>query len=223
MRVEYSRRPLGPPKFVIFALLAVAPLLLVAQSPTRPEPGIAPRTTLIVFSRYPLHDDQWDSLFAALRRGVADMSGRESPLPERFNLIRGTDVVPGMEVDDPIAVYLEGDCTLRPREPIITMGALGWVLRERGVIAPYIHVECNQVAQVLGPLALGMDRNRRNTVMGEAVTRVILHEWMHIATQSATHNKEGIAKSAFSLKDLLADDEAIRRDPRFPKTASPRM
>jgi hypothetical protein len=221
MRAKLPRRPRGPEKFIILALFMIAPLLSAAQQPVSQAKEAAPPTTLIVFARHPLHDDQWEALFAALRRGVADAADGESPLPSHLDLIRGTDIVPGLRVDDPISVYLEGDCTLVPRERSVTIGALGWVLQEHGVIGPYIHVECGQIAQILGPLALGMNWSRRDMVMGEAITRVILHEWTHIATQSATHTKQGIAKSSFGLKDLLADDETIRRDPRFPKTGFP--
>jgi len=59
-----------------------------------------------------------------------------------------------------------------------------------------------------------MHRPRLDQVMSEAVARVIVHEWVHIATQNPGHAREGVAKSSFSVFDLLAEDEAVRRDPR---------
>jgi hypothetical protein len=59
---------------------------------------------------------------------------------------------------------------------------------------------------MLGPLALGMDRSHLDNVMAEAIARVILHEWIHIATQSASHGANGITKPQFVVRDLLAGD-----------------
>lgn len=200
--------------------MLVAFVLLLSQTPESAcalEAETMQRTTLIVFTRHPLRESQWHALFAELRRGIGDSGEKELPDVEQVDLMRGTDVHPGLRVDRPIIVTLEGDCTLLPRARTTTMGALGWVLRAHGVIAPYIHVQCDQIVQVLGPLALGMSRERRDTVMGEAMTRVILHEWVHIATQSAKHEKGGVAKSTFGMRDLLVEDEALKRDPRFPR------
>jgi hypothetical protein len=62
---------------------------------------------------------------------------------------------------------------------------------------------------MLQPLALGMDRERRNTVIAEGIARVIAHEWIHIATQKAGHEKTGVMESQFQVSDLLTDDEPI--------------
>jgi hypothetical protein len=43
---------------------------------------------------------------------------------------------------------------------------------------------------------------------------VIVHEWVHVATQNPGHAREGVAKSSFDVLDLLAEDEAVRRNPR---------
>jgi hypothetical protein len=46
--------------------------------------------------------------------------------------------------------------------------------------------------------------------MAEAMARVIMHEWIHIATQSARHGHRGVSKSIFSVRDLLVDDDDVR-------------
>jgi hypothetical protein len=73
-----------------------------------------------------------------------------------------------------------------------------------GRIAPFIHVDCTRIGQVLGPQALGLDRDRRNSLMGGAIARVVLHEWIHIATQSSSHAQRGISKAQFGVADLTA-------------------
>jgi len=104
-----------------------------------------------------------------------------------------------------------------PMPRYVPLGALGWVRLVHGRIEPFIHVECAQIVQELGPLVLGMNRKRRDAVMGEAMARVIVHEWVHVATQNAGHAAHGVAKSHFGVADLLAEDVEIRRDPRFPR------
>jgi hypothetical protein len=64
---------------------------------------------------------------------------------------------------------------------------------------------------MLSPMALSMTQNRRNTVMGEAIARVILHEWIHIATQNPKHASRGVEKSGFGVMDLLADDAEMQQ------------
>jgi hypothetical protein len=78
-------------------------------------------------------------------------------------------------------------------------------------------VNCAEIAQELGSLVLGMNQRRRDMVMGEAMARVIVHEWVHVATQNAGHARRGVAKSSFGVADLLAEDVEIRNDPRFPR------
>jgi len=47
----------------------------------------------------------------------------------------------------------------------------------------------------------------------EAIARVILHEWVHVATQNPRHTEQGISKQTFGVKDLLTEDEAMQRNP----------
>lgn len=194
---------------LITALLAA--FAAVAQVPAK---QVAPRTTLIIFPQHNLKEAQWSALLDALRRGIADANVPGSALSGPVILMRGDRVPRGIQVDDPIAVFLQGDCTLISQPRLVTMGALGWVMRVNGVIKPFIHVDCEKIVQMLGPLALGMSYKRRDAVMGEAITRVILHEWIHISTQNAGHSEEGITKPSFALPDLLADDKQYRRDRR---------
>ena len=93
-------------------------------------------------------------------------------------------------------MYLQGDCTLRPPPLYATHaveGALGWVLRVNGRIEPYVHVDCTILVRMLGRMGMHLSRDRRNTVMGESMARVIVHEWIHYARQSAAHGDRGIS------------------------------
>jgi hypothetical protein len=178
---------------------------------------VEPRTTMVVFAEKRMADSEWAALFDALQKGAESAHKEEPGLKGGLDLVRGDTIVHGLEVDRPISVYLHGDCTLLPMPRYASLGALGWVRLVHGRIEPFIHVECAQIVQELGPLVLGMNRKRRDAVMGEAMARVIVHEWVHVATQNAGHAAHGVAKSSFGVADLLAEDVEIRRDPRFPR------
>ena len=78
-------------------------------------------------------------------------------------------------------------------------------LKSQVGIRPFIHVDCSRITEVLGQHVFGMDKNSRNAVMAEAISRVILHEWVHIASQNPAHAREGIAKPSFSVEELVPD------------------
>jgi hypothetical protein len=126
-----------------------------------------------------------------------------------LDVLRGSDLIIGVSVDVFMSVSIIGDCTLMPGPRRMVSGALGWVKKVDGEIQPFIHVNCERIVEMLSPQALGMDRERRNTVMAEAIARVIAHEWIHIAKQEANHDKRGVMRSQFQVSDLLADDYPI--------------
>jgi hypothetical protein len=128
---------------------------------------------------------------------------------ETAEFARGDTMRPGLLVANPIVVYLHGDCTLEPLARRTAYSVpLGWVRYENGQIAPFIHVDCTRIGQVLGAQAQGLDREARNTIMAGAVARVLEHEWIHIARQSAEHGREGITKASSGVADLLGETEA---------------
>jgi hypothetical protein len=194
-------------------------LLISACSKTRAYAQAAapsePRATMVIFAERRMADTEWAALFDALQRSARTDRDEAPVLLDGVALVRGDTMTRGIEVSKPILVYLHGDCTLVPMARYTPLGALGWVWRVHGRIEPFIHVDCSEIAQELGPLVLGMNRKRRDTVMGEAMARVIVHEWIHVATQNAGHAKHGVAKSSFGVADLLAEDEEMRRDPRL--------
>lgn len=171
----------------------------------------AEQTTLVVYADHRMPDEEWTDLFAALRRAQEEIAAATPALAGGVEIVRGDQVRPGLRVDAVITVFLRGDCSLMPRPRLVVQGALGWVPRSKGIIEPFVNVNCTRLVDMLGPLALGMDRSRRDLVMAEAMARVILHEWIHIATQSAHHDSHGVTRSIFDVRDLLADDAEARR------------
>jgi len=194
----------------------------------------AAQITLAIFPDRPMPDDLWPVLVAALREELAsgspetrvligDTTGHAIGLPadqtsdkgmsHQFQVVRGDKIAPdSLSVANSITVFLHGECTIIPRpRPVLvvdnvasTTGALGWVRSDHGHIGPFAHVECSSLGKMLATQAFGLNRDERNRLMAVAIARVILHEWIHIATQNPHHSEHGLAKAQFSVSDLLA-------------------
>lgn len=162
--------------------------------------------TLVVFSEERMSDSQWRALSESVQQEVTRAAFETHVLPPAIEVIQGSRVTPGFRADEPVSVYLHGGCTVIPRpDKYVVEGALGWVLRDHGHIGPFIHVDCARISEMIGQHALGMNRERLDEVMGEAISRVVVHELIHIATQKAAHTNDGIEKSSFSVLDLMPD------------------
>ena len=164
--------------------------------------GVAtPRITLVVFSDKHLPDDEWTDLAAALHH-TFENAALESHSPiAGFDIVRGDTLSPGGVFDTVIPVYLHGECRLlgQPGQEDVR-GPLGWVFRSHGHIEPFIHVDCTRLSGVLGHQALWMNHGTRNAAMAEAIAHVVLHEWIHIATQSSAHTRDGISKDSLAWR-----------------------
>jgi hypothetical protein len=195
-------------------VLSLLPLLLFlelcAPAPAQPSPDASKHSVVVLFADHPMNDGQWTALLAALRVGLADGGVEVQSIDPGADFLRGDDVVPGFLVDSAITVYLHGDCTLSPALRRTAFAVpLGWVRRVDGRIEPFVHVDCTRIGQVLGPQAMWMSRARRIDVMAGAMARVILHECIHIATQSSGHAERGIAKADFGVADLMGNSAIV--------------
>jgi hypothetical protein len=190
---------------IVLAALVLASVSPGASSQARIAAVSPTPTTLVVFADRSMQEEEWSDLFAALRARLAAGGAETEPLGEEAEFVRGDSVVAGFRVQTAVVVYLHGDCNLAPLPRRTAYGvALGWVRRVNGRIEPFAHVDCTRIGQMLGPRARGMGAGQRNSVMAGAIARVILHEWLHIASQSRDHDEYGIRKAQFGIADLLA-------------------
>jgi hypothetical protein len=210
----------------ISLLLTILLLSFWPREEARAQSGVesAPPTTLVIFAEHKMEASEWSALFDALEKSARATAVTTPALGGEFSLVRGDTMPRGLAFERSISVYLQRDCRLAPR-PVWGErgGVLGWVYSIPGGIAPFIHVDCGKIAEQLEPIAPGMSRGRLDILMGEAVARVIVHEWVHVATQSAGHRGNGVAKSTFGVADLLAADDAIWADPRFAHRKRPEL
>ena len=188
----------------LLPLALFAALWVVASTSVRAAIVVTPRLSIIVFPDRSIPDDEWAAVTAALRQGFDDLALETHSLARGVDVVRGDALVPGVQFDVAVSIYLHGDCRLLAQPGTYTVqGALGWVLRDQGKIQPFIHVDCARIAEILGQHVLGMSHATRNAAMAEAISRVALHEWLHIATQNPTHSRDGISKQSFGYSDLV--------------------
>ena len=182
---------------------AEAPHSVSASAPTA-------NAVLAIFSDRPMSDELWPIVVSALREELASGAPETRFFPSTdsaVQILRGDSIAPGLNADNPITIYLHGDCVVLPS---LSLGrpssseALGWVRLNHGHIEHFIHVECTRLAQTLASQTHGLDRDQRDKLMARAVARVILHEWIHIATQNPGHARDGLAKATFGPRDLIA-------------------
>jgi len=197
---------------LIVAAFAFRPLSLAAQSP-------AVDTTVAIFADHAISDAQWSAIFASIRSELASndpelapITGPSSPeqVSAQLQLFRGDRISPGIVLSKSISVYLHGDCAtaFAPRIALSSMhdmpaDALGWVRQQRGRIEPFIHINCALITQILRSSTVRRTVDDANRILALAIARILLHEWLHIATQSPHHARSGIAKAEFSANDLI--------------------
>jgi hypothetical protein len=208
MRVEVFHFRIALLAFVFCLLICGAPIL--GGQPTNGDlPASASEAppvhmTLVFYSQHRLPEGTWAALFAAVQANLPEAAAEVPALDPHAELVRGDALERGALVPQSVNVYLHGDCYLYPMPRSLPGGqALGWVVKDGTKIEPVIHVECTQIGDELSHRAAGMTASGRTAAMSEAMARVILHEWAHVATQSSAHGAKGITKARFGVDDLV--------------------
>ena len=208
-----------------------------------PYQARAAQTTLIINADRHMPDGLWPALVAALREEldsgspetrllIGETTGEAigptidqaagKDMSYQVQIVRGEMIgSDGIIGEKFITVYLHGECKIisRPRPfsyntlPLVE-GPLGWVLSDHGHIEPFIHVECSRLGEMLATQAFGLNRDGRNRLMAVAISRVVLHEWIHIATQNPRHSERGLTKAQFGVADLLSHAANATVQPR---------
>jgi hypothetical protein len=195
---DVSRAKVG----ILFAFLltyALAPALHAQQ----------PGTAVIFYAQPQLNDELWPDLLQSLQ---ADLAAGIGEAPNGFALeqnpayFRGNDLALGTVFSRVIVVKLLGRCDLLPQSDRSSLdGPLGWVWQVSGKIQPFIFVDCERIAQELRRRSAGLDGYERRHAMAQAIAHVVIHEWIHIATQSPAHGKRGITKQFLTATELTAE------------------
>jgi hypothetical protein len=171
-------------------------------------------TALVFYAQPQVSEDLWPVLFQVLRTDLEDGLG---DLPNGLvvdknpTFIRGSQDLRGITFTTIISVRLLGRCDVFPQaDHPSSAGPLGWVLLVSGKIQPFISIDCTRLAQVLRPAATRWNKQGPRSLMAQAISHVLIHEWCHIAAQSPTHNTGGIMQAYLSLDDLIASPKTNR-------------
>lgn len=129
------------------------------------------------------------------------------PLGRHF-LWRPISGVNGHEVSSELAVLtFKGACSvegLALKE--IHPGALGWTHVSDGAILPFAEIDCDRIRRFVQKELLFRKPADREEIFGRAVARVVVHELYHIFANTPHHGHDGVAKSAYTVQELLCDD-----------------
>jgi hypothetical protein len=168
----------------------------------------AGESTLVFYADKQVSDALWQPLFSAIQEDLTrENFGLPDPAPR---LVRSNEIYPGEEFGRVIEVRLLGRCDV-PQQAYrpLKSGPLGWVLRVHGEIQPFIYIDCTRMAQVLNPTTLGMSRDQRSRAMSQAISHVLVHEWIHIATQNSGHAEHGISEAQLTPSTLVAVPSSV--------------
>jgi hypothetical protein len=145
-----------------------------------------------------------EPVMRALRSELAEIM---KPLGYDFQW-RSLDVTSAQEVVSELAVI-----TFRGRCEVFGLGnrsvvppALGWTHMSDGVILPFSEVDCDRVREFLQRELMRERAPVRDELFGKALARVLAHELYHVFAHTAHHVSCGVAKSSYSVSDLLSDE-----------------
>jgi hypothetical protein len=168
-------------------------------------------TTIVFYAQPKVSESLWPLLFQVLRADLANGEGELSNgfvLDKQATFLRGSDDLRGMVFSRIITVKLLGRCDVLPQTEHLSNGPLGWVLLVSGTIQPFISIDCTRIAEVLRPAGAGLSKQGRQYLMDQAIAHVLIHEWNHIATQSAHHTSRGISQAYLSVNDLIKEPKS---------------
>lgn len=201
---------------VLLAFFALQAVSTVAKAQTT-------ESTIVFYADRQVSESLWTPLFAAIQEDLAseDFGAANHLLAHSPRLLRSSELVTGEEFSNVIEVKLLGRCDIvqqayRPLKP----GPLGWVLRVQGAIQPYIYVDCTRIAQVLNPTTLGLSNDARTRAMSQAIAHVLVHEWIHIATQNVGHTPHGISEAQLTPSRLVTEPEPSHSTETVPEKPS---
>ena len=118
----------------------------------------------------------------------------------------GEEYDPSKSATDLVIVKFKGHCAMETYPQLIDeRGPLAWTWSTDGEVLPYSEVSCDKVRNSIRKVMHGGDYARGDELLGRAVGRVLAHELVHILANSKQHGKDGVAKTALSPANLIAE------------------
>ena len=125
-----------------------------------------------------------------------------------------------MAFDNLVVVKFKGKCIFEPVGYLYDeRGPLAMTHTSEGEVLPFSEVACGKVTSAMRSAMFGGDYNHADELLGRALARVVAHEVIHILSNSGTHGREGIAREAFSGRQLIGNN--LRLSPEDLKRIQP--
>jgi len=119
----------------------------------------------------------------------------------------------GSEVSVELAViHFKGTCDAEDLMPLDGYpGPLGWTHISDGEILPFSDINCDGIRLFVQRDLLRVPELNRPGIFGRAIARVLAHELYHIFAKTTKHGAWGVAKPAYSVRELLSNKFAFER------------
>jgi hypothetical protein len=105
---------------------------------------------------------------------------------------------------DLVVVRFQGNCHVAPLPRVYDeLGPLAFSYSADGSVQPFSQVDCDKVAASVRSALWGEDFAKADVLLGRALGRVLVHELVHMLTQSGRHTKQGVEQPALSGKQLV--------------------
>jgi len=75
-----------------------------------------------------------------------------------------------------------------------------------GQVLPFAEIDCDGVRGFLMKDLLMLSADAREEAYGKALGRVLSHELYHIFAKTVHHGAAGVAKAAYTVRELLSQD-----------------
>jgi hypothetical protein len=128
----------------------------------------------------------------------------EAGLKLRFQLLK--DVKSTDSFADLVVVKFKGRCQMEPL-PVLydERGPLAYTHTSDGAVLPFSEVACDRIRLSIRSVLWGDDVKRADFLLGRALGRVLAHELYHIYAKTQKHGNRGVAQTALSGSQLIAE------------------
>jgi len=174
--------------------LALAALPALGE---HPEASLAP---IAVYTRF--QHEPPPAVFDALQNEVNSIM---APTGLRFSWHSLSVAHRGVVAVKSAVITFKGACDVNGLTPHNSKpGPLGWTHISDGVILPFAEVDCQGIRGFIQKQLLTIPSQDREGAYGRALGRVLAHELFHIFANTMRHGSCGIAKSKYTVQELLS-------------------
>jgi hypothetical protein len=174
-------------------------LLCALAAPLRSEVAIGTNLTILLdFEKKPSGDT-----LGEMQREIRQLLAGTGV---RLDLRMRSEVEANQDFEDVVLLRFRGSCRASDFAPLLDeRGPFAWSHTSEGAILPFADVACDHVRRAVEEALFGGEKARRDVFLGRALGRVVAHELYHIIGGVHSHGKKGVAQSALSGRELIAD------------------